>query len=66
MTVFIKLTLLINIKTQFKKMLKPKIPFFYDENECPECKALRLGITWIGDPPKCHKHKEKVKLVKYF
>jgi len=35
------------------KMLKIK------ENDCEACKKLRLGLTWVGDPPKCREHTKK-------
>lgn len=37
-----------------------------EELECPECKALRTGLTWIGEPPKCPKHQPKVKMNYYW
>jgi len=29
------------------------------ENDCEACKKLRLGLTWVGDPPKCREHTKK-------
>jgi len=37
-----------------------------EEEECEACKALRRGTTWIGNPPKCQKHKKKVSHNKYY
>ncbi len=37
-----------------------------EERECKACEALRKGLTWIGDPPKCRKHEEKVEYNKYW
>lgn len=30
-----------------------------EDTDCPQCKALRRGTTWIGKPPKCAKHRNK-------
>ena len=40
-------------------MIIPPTPFKKkkDEDECPACAALRTGTTWIGEPPKCPKHR---------
>jgi hypothetical protein len=35
------------------------------EKDCEACKKLRLGLTWIGDPPKCRKHKKKPHITRY-
>ncbi len=30
--------------------------FENDKTECERCEALRKGLTWVGEPPKCQKH----------
>lgn len=30
-----------------------------EARKCKECRKLRVGLTWIGDPPRCPEHTEK-------
>lgn len=32
------------------------------EEKCPACEALRKGLNWVGDPPKCIKHRKPPKV----
>ena len=38
----------------------------YKDEECEACKKLRKGLTWVGDPPKCRKHRKKVRSEYYY
>ncbi len=35
-------------------------------SEKKECKRIRLGLTWFGEPPKCLKHTKNFISNKYY
>ena len=35
------------------------------KEKCKACDALRKGTTWVGEPPKCAKHRKKLKMEYY-
>ena len=46
-------------------MLGVEVKKMSEENECEVCKKLRKDLTWVGDPPKCRKHKTLIDFTKY-
>ena len=39
-----------------------RVDFMKKEEECPDCEIIRKGLVYIGDPPKCRKHRKKIKI----
>ena len=43
-----------------------EIKRYKEEEKCEACERLRKGLTWVGDPPLCLKHRKKVKIERYY